>query len=137
MSQAQSAGWVIHALTDSGVIAACPRAGCSLKVALKEGAAIPTPCAPVDSKEIAVANYEAVRISLRQRRRALGLSIPDVEHISGMASSHLAKAEKDDPSKIVTIDTLALWAGALGYELILRPVPLTNLALRVLSEKRR
>jgi hypothetical protein len=132
----QSAGWVIRALTETGVIAACPRGGCSLKVDLREGAPIPTACAPVDTKEIVVGSYEEMRVALRQRRQTLGMTIPDVEEIAGMASSHLAKAEKNDPSRIVGIDISALWAGALGYDIVLRPKPLTPKALRVLTEKR-
>ena len=134
--QVQGAGWVIRAITETGVIAACPRDGCTLKVDLREGQPIPTACAQLDTKEIEVGSYEAARLALRKRRQSLGMTIPDVEEIAGMAGSHLAKAEKDDPTRIVGIDTLALWAGALGYEIILRPKPLTAKALRVLTEKR-
>jgi transcriptional regulator with XRE-family HTH domain len=90
----------------------------------------------VDTKEIEVGSYEEARVALRQRRKDLGLSIDDVEDIAGMASSHLAKAEIPRASRFASLDTMALWAGALGYDIVLRPKPLTPKALRVLTEKR-
>jgi len=135
------AGWIMAAVDDDAVLCSCPRHGCALKVKLSPGKAVPETCRRgPDLTEQVVTNFEDGRMFLRDRREALCLTIEEVEGIAGLSGTHVAKMEKDGPSKLPNVETFILWANALGYDLILRPGKLTSYALRVLAkpaEKRR
>lgn len=133
----QRAGWDIRSVDPTGVIAGCPRQGCSLTVKLRSGVKIPETCRRgPDFRETPVANFDAARVALRDRRRALALSVEDVEHIAGVTASHLAKAEKDNPSRIVQMNIFLEWCDALGIEVVLRPKELPALALTIIARTR-
>lgn len=136
--QVQDAGWHIVAADVESVWIGCPRGGCNLRTRLKAGSAIPRTCrseAPVGMIE--VDDYlNGARPSLRKRREQLGLTIKDVEEVSGIAGDHLAKIEKDDPSKIPNILTFTDWARSLGFKMVLIPAELPQVTLNVIVETR-
>lgn len=137
LRQVQDEGWIIKSVDEDEALVACPRAGCDLKVRLKEGRKIPTTCGPTSPfQEMVVRSFEDVRQMLWPRRLALDLTIKDVEAITGMAPDHLAKMEKDNPSRIPNIETLILWAEGLGFQLVLRHTGLTPYALRTIEQTR-
>jgi transcriptional regulator with XRE-family HTH domain len=133
----QRAQWLIKAADEGSVIARCPRAGCTLTVRLSPGNPIPQTCrVGPDLLEKVVQSFEDARLFLRERREDLALSIRDVEEVAGVATDHLAKWEKDGPSKIPNTETFLEWAASLGYEVVLRPAPLPPVALRAIIETR-
>jgi transcriptional regulator with XRE-family HTH domain len=133
----QRAQWLIKAADEGSVIARCPRAGCTLTVRLSPGGVIPQTCRTgPDFLETVIRSFEDIRLPLREAREDYGLTIADVEQASGMADYHLAKCEKDDPSKIPNIETVISWAGSLGYDVILRRGSLPLLTLRLIVETR-
>lgn len=119
----QGAGWNVIASDVESVWVGCPRGGCNLRLRIKAGSSIPTVCrAKAPLPEIVVNSYlNDARPALRERRVELGLTIKDVEDVSGIAPDHLAKMEKDNPSKVPNILTFIEQAQALGYDLVLRP----------------
>lgn len=134
----QAAGWSIQAVSDDAVIAKCPSAGCNLHAQLKQCAAIPAVDPgrrrdPIDAK---VETYDDIRRALRKKREGLLLTIRELEEVAGLEPDLLAKVERDGTKKIPNVQTLLDWAGALGFELVLRPVPLTPLTLRTIVETR-
>ena len=134
----QKAGWHITGVDQLAATVACPRAGCALKVRLKSGAKIPQACASgPELADIAVTTFEDARLALRARREALGLTIKELEEVAGAAVDHLAKAEKDNPSKYPNTQLLIEWATALGFEVVLRPAPMPAMALRYLADSRK
>jgi transcriptional regulator with XRE-family HTH domain len=123
MKDVQGAGWNIIAADVESVWVGCPRGGCNLRLRIKAGSSIPTVCrAKAPLPEIVVNSYlDDARPAMRDRRAELGLTIRDVEDISGIAPDHLAKMEKDDPSRIPNILTFVDQVKSLGYDLVLRP----------------
>lgn len=134
----QAAGWSIEAVTKDTVIAKCPSAGCNLYAELKQGGVVPAvdPGARRDPIDQQVATYDTIRKMLRQRRESLLLTIRELEEVAGLEPDLLAKVERDGTKKIPNVQTMLDWAGALGFELVLRPVPMTALALRTIVETR-
>lgn len=133
----QSAGWVIRAVDQGGVLAGCPRSGCALKVKLRQGARIPDTCRPgPDLAEVTVGVFDDARVFLRQRRNDLALNIKEVEEVAGITVDYLAKFEKDNPSKIPNAQTFIEWAQSLGYAVVLRPDRLPVYALRTITDTR-
>ena len=133
----QAAGWQIRAVDQDKVVAGCPRSGCTLNVNLRNGAKIPETCREgPDLAEVRVRTYDDARLFLRDRRESLSLTIREVEEVAGAAVDHLAKAEKDNPSKFPNAQLLIEWAASLGYDLVLRPAMLPGMALRYISDTR-
>lgn len=137
LRKVQRSGWIIRAVDETAVFGSCPREGCQVMVKLRPEASIPDACSRgPDLAEQAVESYDQARVFLRGRRETLGLSIKDVELGIGMADDHLAKFEKDDPSRIPTVPIFVEWAKGLGYEVVLRPTSLPPLMLRIIAETR-
>lgn len=136
LKQVQEAGWLIDRVDKNSVDGACPRAGCSLRVKLRQGAAIPTACGGGVIDEMVIQNFEDARVFLLNRRQRLALSISDVEHIAGMTPDYLAKFGKENPSKIPNAQTFLEWAQALGMEVVFRPARLPQIALRQVADTR-
>jgi transcriptional regulator with XRE-family HTH domain len=133
----QRAQWLIKAADEDYVIVRCPRAGCTLTVRLSPGNPIPQTCrVGPDLLEKVVQSFEDARLFLRERREDLALSIRDVEEVAGVATDHMAKWEKDQPTKIPNTETFLEWSGALGFEVVLRPTGLPPVALRAIIETR-
>lgn len=134
----QAAGWMIVAVETDSVWIGCPRAGCNLKTRLKSGGHIPAVCrTDPPLPEIPVVGYlNDARPALRERRQQLGLTIRDTEDVSGIADDHLAKMEKDDPSKIPNILTFVDWAASMGYDVVLRPSVLPPVTIARIVETR-
>lgn len=132
------AGWSVQAVTDDAVIAKCPSAGCGLHAQLKLGCAIPAvdPGGRRDPIDRKVEKYDDIRLLLREKREKFLLSIREVEEIAGLETDLLAKVERDGTKKIPNVQTLIDWCGSLGFELVLRPVPLTAYAVRTIVETR-
>lgn len=121
--EVQAAGWDIVAADTESVWAGCPRGGCNLRLRIKAGSSIPSVCrsTPLLPEIVVKSHVNDARPALRDRRVELGLSIKDVEDCSGIAADHLAKMEKDDPSKLPNILTFVDLANSLGYDVVLRP----------------
>lgn len=138
LKDVQSKGWAVQAVNPDGVIVKCPSAGCNLFAELKYDAHVPAvdPGRRRDATDVQVATYEDIRLQLRAARESLLLTIKEVEEIAGIEPDLLAKVERNGTKKIPNVQTLSDWAGALGYEIVLRPVPLTNYALRTIIETR-
>lgn len=136
LRKVQDAGWLIDRVDKNSVDAACPREGCSLRVKLRQGAAIPTACGGGASDERIIQNFEDARVVLLHRRQRLALSISDVEHIAGMTPDYLAKFGKENPSKIPNAQTFLEWAQALGMEVVFRPARLPMIGLRQVADTR-
>lgn len=134
----QDAGWHVVAADLESVWIGCPRGGCNLRTRLKAGGAIPTVCRSAPPiATITVDDYMRVaRPALRDRRQQLGLTIKDVEEVSGIADDHLAKMEKDDPSKIPNILTFIDWARSLGFQLVLVPDAMPQVTITKIAETR-
>lgn len=133
----QRSGWLVESADEESLIARCPAVGCGLRVKLKAGAAVPSrDCGRTPETDIAVEGFEEARKFLRQRRRALSLTILETEIVSGIATDHLAKFERDDGNRLPNAQTFFEWAQALGYQVVLRPVDLPPITLRMISETR-
>ena len=83
-----------------------------------------------------VPTWDDIRCLLRDQREKLLLTIREVEEIAGIEGDLLAKVERDGSKKIPNVQTLSDWAGALGFEIVLRPIPLTSYAIRTIIETR-
>lgn len=62
---------------------------------------------------------------LRAKRSDIGASQADVDHVAGLTTGHVSKLEAGPNGswgRHATIDTVILWAGALGYRLVLEPM---------------
>jgi len=138
VKEVQAKGWSVQAVSSEAVVAKCPSAGCNLFAELKYGGHIPAvdPGCRRDPIDIQVASYDDIRRQLRAARESLLLSIREVEEISGIASDHLAKVEKDKNPRMPPAQMLFDWAGALGFEIVLRPIPLPALAIRTIMDTR-
>jgi transcriptional regulator with XRE-family HTH domain len=138
LKRAQRAGWIIEGVDEDGMLCRCPSHGCGLRVKMKFGGPIQT-CDPGlnrDPRSVPIGSYEDVRVLLRERREDLLLSIPELEEIAGLTKDHIAKAEKENPTRTPGFDLLSVWAQALGYEFVLRPAQLSPLSLRTIVETR-
>lgn len=138
LAKVQAAGWLIRQVETEKVWCGCPRAGCNLRFQISNGGHIPSVCNyEVPLAAITVENFFSdARVELRDRREMLGLTIKDVEDCSGIAGDHLAKFEKDDPTKIPNILTVRDWANTLGYTIMFHPGPLPPITLARIAETR-
>lgn len=138
LKQCEDAGWHIEAAGDDFVIGKCPSVGCGLRAKLEQGKAVPCadPGRRRDILDQKAEFYDDARMILRARREGLGLTIREVEEIAGAGVDHLAKAEKDDPTKIPNAQLLIEWAQALGFEVVLRPTELPAYTRRVICDTR-
>lgn len=136
LRRVQNAGWHIETVTTEAVTAKCPSNGCALRAQLRPELTIPSCDTARDRKERVIGQYDDLRRILRSRREKLGLSIRDIEEIAGATGDHIAKAEKDDPSRIPNGQIMIEWANALGFDVVLRPKAITPYGLRVICETR-
>jgi len=136
LRKVQGAGWIVEAIADDAAVCRCQRQGCGMRAKLKEGGPLPSTCGRSwDGAELIVTGYPELQRFLRDRRCILGLSQQAVEQAAGFTDSHLAKAEKDNPFRRFTLENIDTWARTLGYEIVLRPIPLPPITLRILSER--
>lgn len=137
LKKCQAAGWLVVGATDTHALCKCPSFGCGLKFSVPYGTNPPRPEKMVgrDPSEKRIESSDEMRKFLRYCRQERLLSIPEIEQLAGLAHGHIAKAEKDDPSRRnLSIETVLYWAGALGYDLVLKPSAMPNASLRVLAE---
>lgn len=134
----QANGWHIRAVTESSVIGKCPSVGCNLHAELHIDGHIPAvdPGCRRDLIDQKVESYSDIQGILKERREGLALSIRETEEIAGIATDHIAKMEKENPSKIPNAEILIEWAQALGYEVVFRPIPMTSYAIRTICDTR-
>lgn len=134
----QDKGWRVDAVTESSVICKCPAAGCSLRAEIQENGHVPAvdPGQRRDMIDQPIASYDDIRRMLRSRREELRLAMSEVEDIAGFSSDHLAKIEKESIERQPNAQMLIEWANALGFEIVLRPAPLTPFAVRVICDTR-
>lgn len=138
----QNAGWSIVAVSEDSCIAKCQNAGCAVMLRLTEKSLIQTTGSGGGGQDFSVTSFDGVREFLRGRRQSLTLNINEVEEIAGMTQDFLAKFERDGWAEAGTVrqpnvQTLVEWAGALGYEVVLRPVGLPAKALSYIAATRR
>ena len=134
----ENAGWSIESVDADSVVGKCPSVGCQLRAKLAHDKPVPRvdPSCRRNVLDRKIESYDDVRELLRARREGLGLTIREVEEIAGAAVDHLAKAEKDDPSKLPNVQLLVEWLQALGLELVVRPGELPAYTRRVIVETR-
>ncbi|GGE30088.1 hypothetical protein GCM10011360_17700 [Primorskyibacter flagellatus] len=134
----QDKGWHITSVTEDEVIVKCPAVGCGLFAAISERGHIPgvDPGRQRDRIDRKVETYDDIREILRDRREGLSLTIREVEDLAGFAQDHLAKMEKDNPSKTPNVQHVIEWAQALGFEMVFRPTEMTPYAIRTICETR-
>lgn len=88
------------------------------------------------SLDIVVESWADLKLILKDRREELGLTIREVEEVTGIADDHVAKMEPINASRQPNVDTLKHWTGGIGYELVLRPVALPPVTLAMIEETR-
>lgn len=135
MIDAQAAGWRIEEVETDSCRLACPREGCSVRVTWREGDPVPA-CSSAAGPGLVIASHEDFRLLMRAERERLALTISEVEDAAGLSTSHLLKAEKDDPSRVVNLDTAIDWASALGGSLVVVFGPMPVRTLRIVAETR-
>ncbi len=134
LREVQRRGWQIESATPTGCIARCPTPGCGMRAKLVENTTIPPRVVSSFDPLIPIRDWPHMREVMRDRRQELRLSIADLEHCAGLTADHIAKAETG--ARNVNLDTIIAWAGAEGYEIVLRPIELPAITLRVLAETR-
>lgn len=132
----QRAGWAIVAADQEAVMVKCPSEGCGLSARLKPRGGVPQRDVPGHSLGKVVSCFEDVRDVMKNRRMDLGLTIAEVEHISGIASDHLAKFEKTEWYRQPSMDIVTAWTGALGVDMVLRPGELPPITMRWIADTR-
>lgn len=138
VKEVQAQGWSVQAVDDDAVIAKCPSAGCGLHAKLVYGQHIPAvdPGCRRNVLDQEVATWNDIRLKLREQREMLRLTIREVEEVAGIEPDLVAKVERDGSQKIPNVQTLMDWAGSLGFELVMRPIPMTGYAIRTIIETR-
>jgi transcriptional regulator with XRE-family HTH domain len=136
LEKVQAAGWNVLRVTKTDVMASCPSASCCMKAKLSPDQPVPKIARQDGRGDLLVETYDEIRQALRSRRHDLGLSIKDVEEVAGMTADHLAKMEKDDPSREPSIFLLMCWLEALGFDVVLRAKPMPRVTLKAIEETR-
>jgi transcriptional regulator with XRE-family HTH domain len=137
LRKVQNQGWHIEAVDLRSVVARCPVNGCDVRLKFSPVAPVPQACTePARPREVILEGYETARRELRRRRLTLGLVIEEVELTAGLSLSHIGKMEKENPSKIPNLETFVVWAGTLGYDVIIRPRSIPLQTVKVISETR-
>lgn len=133
----QAAGWVLESADKDTCVAKCPAMGCEMRAVFRTGGPLPKrePHSGPDL-DIPVSTFNGAREVLRDRRRELLLTIRDVEEAAGAADDHLAKIERDNYDKIPNVETFMMWAEALGFQVVLRPIPLPPITVRAIVDTR-
>lgn len=142
IAAAQANGWrLFHVDRKTGdVHMRCDRRGCPTANVFSarriQRGDVPKRCDRDHRGEYAgpvIDRYESIVEVLRRRRMMLGLSQDEVEFAAGLTTSHIAKLE----SGVYTtkLETLIIWANALGYEVTLAPAPVHPAVLRTLEGK--
>lgn len=123
LRKVQDAGWHLEQVGEDQVVASCPNKGCGMRTLLKNGARIPE--VSQDRAQYGlyrpVETWDDLRRIFRERRETLGLRLHELEDMVGVATDYLAKAEKEDPSKVPNTQTAFDWGQAMGYYIRLRP----------------
>lgn len=139
IKQARDAGWRVASSRDGILTMCCAYQGCtgSHALSLSNLGPIPGPCALKHVGQYgaaAYALYTDLVDDLRRRRRALGLSIEDLNDAAGMADGHLNKLESF--ARTAQFPTLQLWAETLGTQITLKPIPLPPATLRAIERRK-
>lgn len=133
----QRQGWSIVSADEDGVTARCRSRGCNMGAKLAYNGAVPKVCKPDEGpQEIPVEVFEHVRVVLKARREELGLTIPELEDVIGMARDQIAKCERPNPTRIPNMQTIMEWAGALGYRFAMVPTNMPAITLRYIEQTR-
>lgn len=135
LREVQKRGWLIEAVTEQSCVARCNSQSCSLRVALRPGGHIPAKLRE-GRPSVALGSFEDARIALKERRHILRLTISQTEHMAGIATDHLAKAEKENPTRLINVDLFILWANSLGYDVVLQQADLPSVTLREIIDTR-
>lgn len=131
----QREGWTIKGSDGEVIIAGCPRSGCGLVVKMRPGAAIPRSCGPSPAlTEIGIASFNDMRRFLQDRGEELGLSIPEIEDLVGLAGDHLAKFYSETPQKLINVVAFIDLCDALGLRISLSRGPVPDITLRKIAE---
>lgn len=136
LREIQRLGWIIESVGKDACVVKCPEQGCGMRARIRKDTGAPPRLNERVETDIEAKSFDEVRQMLRARRLELALSIPEIEEAAGLTTDHLAKFERPDFSKIPNLDTVIYWAGALGFELVLRPAELPPMTLRMITETR-
>lgn len=137
LKRVQESGWSIDVVGDGNCVGKCPTAGCSMRALITDGKHIPRRVVENGpSQDISLPDYNVARLTLQGRRQGLGLTIREVEEVSGLADDHVAKFEPENWQRQPTLDTFITWAATLGFDVVLRPADLPPITLRKVSETR-
>lgn len=136
----QKKGWAIETADVGSCTVKCPTPGCKMRARFRHGSSVPQRDVPGYSWDQAVGSFDEARESLKVRRQELGLTIAEVEHISGIAGDHLAKFERtnwmDKNLRMPNVETFMEWATALGFDVVLRHGELPPVTLRWIADTR-
>lgn len=133
-------GWMVESADQDHCIAKCKTPGCSMRIRVRENGAIPM--REVDHRynlDRVIHTFDDARKTLRDRREGLGLSIVEIEEISGIGNDHLAKFERDNHElypRMPNVETFIYWANTLGYEIVLRPSNLPMVTCKAIQDTR-
>lgn len=136
LREIQARGWDIETVEADSCVGRCPTVGCNLRATIKPGGSIPARLVKRDNKDLVVTSFVDLAGFLRDRRATLALTLGEVEDVAGVTGSIIAKAEMKTALRGKSIGTIVPWAGALGYELVLRPMNLSPMMLRTIAESR-
>lgn len=132
----QQRGWTIVAVDREGCTVKCPTRGCQMRARFKKDGAVPNRDVPTYSGDQVVKSFDDVREAMKARRQELGLTIAEVEHISGISADYLAKFEKTEHLRRPGVGTMIDWATALGVDVVMRLGELPPVTLRWISDTR-
>lgn len=139
LKKVEEAGWTVEQSGERQVLARCPAQGCGMKAVLTEGKPVPAvdPDMSRQGLDRPVASYDDARRILRERREDLRLRIHELEEATGTCVDYIAKAEKENPTRIPNFQLFLDWANTLGLEVVLRPTQIDNsLPLRMIADTR-
>ena len=134
LREAQARGWSLEAATQGECIVSCPAMGCGVRLKLRKGGPIPARSGIGWSPGVIVSSYDDLLDVLLLRRKTLRLSIEETEDIAGLTEGHISKFEYR--SRVPNVETALLWLETLGYEMILRAIPLPGATLRAIAATR-
>lgn len=132
----QQAGWAIVGADEESCVVKCPTKGCQMRARFKRDGSVPNRDVPAHSWDQTVRSFDDVREALKARRQELGLTIAEVEHISGISADYLAKFEKTEHLRRPGVGTMIDWSTALGMEVVLRYGDLPAVTIRWIADTR-
>lgn len=139
LRKVQQHGWDIEAVERDTCVVKCPTQGCKMRARFDLSGNIPQRDVEAFSWDQTARSFDDARLILRERRQELGLTIAEIEHISGIAGDHLAKFERVEWQRfprLPNISTFIDWANSIGIDVVLRMGELPPVTLRWIADTR-